>query len=268
MTDTSPVGRGHSTVVACPLPHGSVPGTARSLPGSVTRASRSGARRGRPAPRAALPEPNGGGGRRRARGRRGLLQCCNAALRREPSPAARERSAARHCCNAGVSAAPPPRPAGPNRAEPGWAAREPPSFQPPAPPRASALLGFLVPVSFSSRSCRDRGTFPPAAGCAPPNRPVFAEVGPHPAPRAGRPPPGPRTTLTVLTSPFYPSPPRLSLRLPPTPGPLRSPRCCTDPGQVPELGSDPLWLLLGGTSPPPHPAALPSGPPPRLPARG
>lgn len=188
--------------------------------------------------RSALPELRGGGGRRRARGRRGLLQCCNAALRRELSP----RPGALHrCCNAGASAAPGGR-AEPSRAEPGHAVQAPPGRPPLAPPRASALPGIVAPVSFFSRPCRVRGTCPPAVGHRqPPSprpsiRPVPVAVGAH-----LNPPAGPQSALIALSPPASRrgSPRRRDHRA--APGTARL-------GQHSGLGSDPLRCFLEGTS--------------------
>lgn len=156
--------------------------------------------------RSTLPELRGGGGIRRARGRRGLLQRCNAALRRELSP----RPGALHrCCNAGVSAAPG------GRAEPGHAVQAPPGRPPFAPPRASALPCFLAPVSFFSRSCRVCGTCPPAVGHRQP-------PSPRPCARRGGGSSEPTGRSAVGTD--RTEPPSFSPWLPPTPRPPRSAR--------------------------------------------
>lgn len=248
---------GHSGWVRVPLPTAAFPGRGGLACGTTreTRARRrlppangSEARRGRSAPRVGPPEPSGGGGRRRERGRRGLLQCCNAAPRRaEPAAPA----ALRRCSNAGVSTAP-------RRAEPGRASRAPPDRPRPQPRRASALPRFLAPVSFSSRSCRDGGTFPLGVPGTSPSPTVCRGGGGGGAsscPRRRRPGGHAGSHPRPLSSPA-------SGR-----GSPRRRDCCEAPGAAPIRGGSPGSALLRssfswGKLPPPH---VTSGPPPGAP---
>lgn len=177
---------------------------------------------------------------------------CSAAMQSRAESRARRPGCApppRRCCNAGVST-------GLNRAEPARASRAPPGRPQPQPHRASALPPVLVPVSFSSRSCRDRGMFPPAR--CPPDLPLALSLpmSPHLAPGAG--PPWAPPAVTLALRGFW-------LRLPPALGRLRSACCCTVSGLVLRLCPAPVQLLLGETPPSPRYLwAAPRGPPPSL----
>lgn len=159
---------------------------------------------GRSVPRVLPPERSDGGGRRRQRGRRGLLQCCNAEPRREPSLPARLRSAApplllqcrcehrpepsRTGSGIPCPAGPPAAPTAPNF---GSTSRSGPSF-------------VFLPLLPGPRDVSSRPVSP-----GPPARPVFAErVGAHPAPDAG--PPWATPAVTLALRGFW-------LRLPPAP---------------------------------------------------
>lgn len=156
---------------------------------------------------------------------------CSAAMQRraEPAgPAALRRPSLRQC---GWK----PRPgwAEPVRASSACSGRILPQTR-----RAAALSRFLGPVSFSSCPCRDRGTFPPAAGRSRACVPGIAGLvlggwrGPHSASGAER-------RRTPQQPPWWPPPAPRLLSAPPLDA-----GTCEAPGAAPTRGGSPVSALL------------------------
>lgn len=194
-------------------------------------------------PRVRPPERSGGGGRRRERGRRGLLQCCNAEPRREPSPPARLRSAAPPLLQCRCE----------HRAEPGRTGSGIPC--PAGPPPAPTAPGFgstsrsgprfvFLPLLPGPRDVSSRPVSP-----GPPASLVFAD----------KPPSRPRRWTPVGPASSHPGPPRLLAAAPPGSGtaakPLLLHRLWAGPPPLPCSGP----ASPGGDSPLP---TLPLGRPP------